>query len=487
MRKPETLTSKLFIAGGWRDAADRRSFEVFDPATGSVVGVAADAGREDCRHAIDAATQAFPEWSAAPAVERHRILKEIAGDLRAPEVREALSTILTRENGKPVAEALAEVDRAAEFFEWDAEEARRSYGRVVPTSAVERRVYTLRRPVGVVAAITPWNFPLYLTARKLSAALAAGCTIIVKPARETPLAVGELFAVMKRAGLPDGVANLVTTTRHDEVGSVLLQSRAVRKVSFTGSTAVGKTLMAASAETLKRVSLELGGHAPVLVFADADLDAAVQLVGASKFNSAGQACVAANRVYVAEEVASEFTTALADHAASLRVGHGLEEGTRIGPLINEKAVCKAEAHVADALEGGAMLLTGGRRPSGPEYRNGSFYTPTILAHVPEEALILREETFAPVLAVSQFSDEDDAVRRANATPFGLAAYAFTGSISRALRLPERLEFGMVGINDVAPFGPHLPFGGIKESGNGRESGVEGVAEYLETRTVSVGV
>lgn len=484
-----TLTSSetLFIAGHWLPASEHTTFAVFDPATGEEVGRAADATPEDARRAVEAAARAFPAWSGLTALARAEHLKRIARALLEKETFESLARLLTLENGKPLAEARAELMGAAQFFEWNAEEARRVYGRVIPPQAPGRRVMTLKRPLGVVAAITAWNFPVNLVARKMAPALAAGCTIITKPAPQAPLSVVLFHKILEQASLPAGVVNLLTSDHAQEVGDVLLSSPEVRKVTFTGSTAVGKQLMAAAAPTLKHVSLELGGNAPFLVFADADLEQAVNALVLSKYRNAGQVCLATNRAYVERSIAEQFAQLMADRAHALRMGPGSEETTELGPLVDERALRKATTHVADAVARGARVVTGGARATDGRLARGYYFQPTVLLDVTPESRVLHEETFAPILPIIPFDDEAEALRLANTTTSGLAAYAFTRDLSRAFRLSEQLEFGIIGINDPLPFGPHIPLGGIKESGLGKENGAEGIEEFLEVRSVSFGI
>ena len=480
-------TETLFIDGKWLAASDNTTFTVFDPATGQEVGRAADATVDDAYAAVCAATTAFPTWSELTAQARAEYLKRIYHALMEPATLDQLSRLLTLENGKPLAEARAEIIGAAQFFEWNAEEARRTYGQVIPTQDPRRRVLTIKRPVGVVVAITPWNFPVNLVARKLAPALAAGCTIVTKPAEQTPLSVVALHKIIEQAGLPAGVVNLLTTTHAPDVGDVLLKHPAVRKVTFTGSTSTGKKLMTSAARTVTHISLELGGHAPFLVFEDADLDQAIKAVTTSKFRNAGQVCLATNRAYVAKSLIKQFAEGLAERVISLRMGHGVEEGTEIGPLIDERAIQKAALHVEDAVARGAHVLVGGGRAREERFATGFYFQPTILLQVAPESRILQEETFAPVLPIIAFEEEEEAIQLANSTPYGLAAYVFTRDLGRAFRLSERLEFGIIGINDPLPFGPHIPLGGIKESGIGKENGAEGIKEFLEVRSVSFGI
>jgi succinate-semialdehyde dehydrogenase/glutarate-semialdehyde dehydrogenase len=469
----------VFI-GGWRETA--ASFGVDDPATGAEIARVADADTETIDAAIGAAHAAFPAWAATPAEGRAELLHRAQHLLL--ERTDQIARLLTRENGKPLSESRAEVAMSARFLSWHAEEAKRAYGRVVPASAKERRILVLRQPVGVVAAITPWNFPLSMVARKIAPAIAAGCTVILRPAKKTPLVAVELFEIFAEAGLPSGVANLVTTADAARFAKRVLDDRRVRKITFTGSTDVGRSLLTGAAPQIKRVSLELGGHAPFLVFEDADLEAAATSAVLSRFRNAGQTCVCTNRLLVQRSIARNFTNLVAERVSRLRVGNGLEEGTDVGPLIDRSALAKVEAHQSDAVARGARVVVGGERVGRP---GGLFYAPTLLDGVTPEALIAREETFGPLLPVIEFEDEAEALRIANDTPYGLAAYFHTRDLSRMFRVAEGLEYGIVGVNDPLPVGPHIPFGGMKESGLGREAGSEGIAEFLETKAVSIAI
>jgi succinate-semialdehyde dehydrogenase/glutarate-semialdehyde dehydrogenase len=477
-----TRDEQLRIGGAWRDASLNRRFDVTDPATGEVVGSVPDADPDDVTAAIDAAAAAFPEWSTTPAIERGRLLRRAADLMR--ERKDAIAAVMTAEQGKPLAEAAGEVEYAAGFFEWFAGEAERIYGQVVPPATPDKRVLVLRQPVGVTAAITPWNFPAAMLTRKLGPALAAGCTSVVKPAEATPLTAVEVCRALVDAGAPAGVVNLVTSSRPAEVGDVLMGDARVRKLSFTGSTEVGKELIRRSADQVMRLSLELGGHAPAIVFDDADLDDAVTQVMASKFRNAGQTCVCANRIYVQRGIHDRFRAAMAERITSLRVGRGTESGVQIGPLIDDAAVAKVRSHVEDAVTRGAELVVGGAEPNGNG--SGHFFTPTLLDGITTDMLLAREETFGPVAGLTVFDTEDEAVALANDTPFGLAAYLQTRDYARMLRVAERLEFGIVGANDGAPSVPSAPFGGVKQSGFGREGGDFGIDEYLNVKYVSIG-
>ncbi|HKW78716.1 MAG TPA: NAD-dependent succinate-semialdehyde dehydrogenase, partial [Candidatus Limnocylindria bacterium] len=430
-----------------------------------------------------AAHAAFPAWSALTGEARAERLH--AAHHLLVQRGEPIARLLTRENGKPLSESKAEVTMSARFLLWHAEEAKRTYGRVVPASAADRRILVLRQPVGVVAAITPWNFPLSMVARKVAPAIAAGCTVILRPAKKTPLVAIELFEIFAEAGIPAGVASLVTTSDATLFAKTVLADPRVRKITFTGSTEVGKSLLAGAASQVKRVSLELGGHAPFIVFEDADLDRASDAAVLSRFRNAGQTCVCTNRLLIQRSVVREVTEKVAARVGRLRVGNGLEAGTDVGPLIDRSALAKVEAHQGDAVARGARVVVGGERVT--TLPGGLFYQPTLLDGVTPEALVAREETFGPVLPIIAFDTEEEALRIANDTPYGLAAYFHTTDLSRAWRVAEGLDYGIVGVNDPLPVGPHIPFGGMKESGLGREAGSEGISEFLETKAVSIGI
>lgn len=474
---------RLYIGGEWREAVSGRRFEVTNPATGEVVATVPDAGPEDARAAIEAAHGAFAAWSSLPAHVRARYMRKLYDLIVANAGR--LARALTEENGKPLAEARGEVLNGAEYLNWYAEETRRVYGEIIPSSSRRTRIWVLRQPVGVVAAITPWNFPSSMVTRKIAPALAAGCTVVLKPAEQTPLSALLVAELIQEAGLPAGVVNIITTRDPASVGQAFLSNRLVRKISFTGSTEVGKYLMQGAAAQMKRVSMELGGHAPFIVFDDADLDAAVKGAVTSKFRNAGQTCICANRIYVQESVAEAFTERLVAAVRSLRVGNGMEEGTSVGPLIDEAAYIKVEEHVSDARSKGARVLTGGHRMTGPAFDRGFFYAPTLLDQVSDDMRIVREETFGPVAPILTFRTEEEVIRRANDTDYGLAAYVFTRDLGRTVRVSEALEYGMVGVNDSLLAVPQAPFGGVKESGMGREGGHHGLDDYLEYKYLSV--
>ncbi|TAK26119.1 MAG: NAD-dependent succinate-semialdehyde dehydrogenase [Chloroflexota bacterium] len=475
----------LYIDGEWRTAPGGKIFAVNNPATGKKLADVADGGVEQARQAIEAAHAAFPSWSATTADRRAVLLTKAAALMM--ERLDHLAAVLTSENGKPLAESRGEVTIGAGFLQWNAEEGRRAYGEVVPSTAADRRVLTFRQPVGVVAAITPWNFPFSMVTRKLGPALAAGCTAILRPARATPLVAFEIFKILDEVGFPRGVVNLLTGIDSAGVGRELATNPLVRKLTFTGSTEVGKSLLVLAAGTIKRVSLELGGHAPSIVFDDADLEKAATAVVASRFRNAGQTCICTNRVYVQNSIAAAFQAKVAAIAGAMKVGNGADAGVQIGPLIDARAYAKVEDHVADAVGQGARILTGGRPAQPGPGLSGHFYEPTVLSGATHKMKVMYEETFGPVLPIATFETEDEAIRLANDTPFGLAAYFYARDIGRVFRVSERLDYGIIGANDPVPVGPHIPFGGYKESGLGRENGSDGIYHFLETKAVSIGI
>ena len=480
MREPGKT---LFINGQWHAAVDHRTFEVTDASTGSVIGTASDAGPDETDQAIAAAAAAFPAWSTATAYERARVLRR-AHDLMAERLDE-LAELMTREQGKPLRAARNEVLYAADFLAWFSEEATRVYGRTIPSSRSDQRLSVLRQPLGVVAGITPWNYPISMITRKVAPAIAAGCTIVLKPAEQTPLCAVAVFELLVRAGLPPGVANLVTSSRPELVGDRLLDSPVVRKLTFTGSTAVGKALAARAAATMKRVSMELGGHAPMIVFDDADPEHAAKGTALVKFLNTGQACISPNRIFVHRSILGPFTEALVARVEKLQVGPGGQDGVAVGPLIDEAALDKVRGQVRDAVEKGATVLTGGIPLRDGELRHGQFFAPTVLADVDETMNIYREETFGPVAPIIVFDDEDEVIRRANDTEYGLASYLYTRDLGRAVRVSEALRFGIVGINDINPTAAAAPFGGTNHSGLGREGGSEGIDDYLDVKLVGL--
>ena len=475
----DSVPTGLLIGGRWREASGAARFDVRDPATGEVLTTCADATPDDGLAALTAAHDAQVGWAATPPRDRSEILRRAFEAL--VERTEDFATLMSLEMGKTVAEGRGEVTYAAEFFRWFAEEAVRIHGRysVAPNGA--SRLLTMKQPVGPTLMITPWNFPLAMGTRKIGPAVAAGCTMVVKPAHETPLTMLLLAQVLRDAGLPDGVLNVVTTTHSGAVCEPLIRDARLRKLTFTGSTAVGKVLVEQSAEQLLRVSMELGGNAPFLVFEDADLDAAVDGAMIAKMRNIGEACTAANRFFVHESLAQDFASRLAERMGALVVGKGTDEGVDVGPLITEKARDGVDELVQDAVGRGASVLTGG----GPVPGQGWFYQPTVLADVPADSRCLREEIFGPVAPVSTFSDDADAVAKANGTEYGLVGYVYTRDQSRVLRVAEAMEFGMVGVNTGIVSNPAAPFGGVKQSGFGREGGFEGIDEYLETKYVGI--
>ena len=468
---PSLVRDQCFIDGTW---TGEQAIAVNDPASAEELARIPDLGVEETRRAIEAAEQALPAWRARTAGERSKILRRWF-DLMI-EHQDDLAMILTREQGKSLAEAKGEISYAASFVEWFAEEAKRVYGEVIPAHRADSRIVVIRQPVGVVAAITPWNFPAAMITRKAAPALAAGCTMVLKPATQTPLTALALAVLAERAGIPAGVFNVVTGSSR-VIGGELTANPLVRKLSFTGSTEVGKTLMAQCAPTMKKLSMELGGNAPFVVFADADLDAAVEGAIASKYRNSGQTCVCVNRIYVQRDIAETFAQKLAAAVGKLKVGAGTEEGTTQGPLIDEKAVEKVEEHVADALAKGGRLMTGGHRHA----LGGSFFEPTIVADCTADMELAREETFGPLAALFTFDSDEEAIALANDTEVGLAGYFYTRDVGRVWRVAEALEVGMVGINTGLISTEVAPFGGVKESGMGREGSRHGIEDYVEMK------
>lgn len=469
----------MLINGQWREPADGASFPVTNPATGAVIAQVADGGRAETLAAVDAAAAAFPAWAGQTAFARADILRR-AYDLMV-ERKEDLARTMTTEQGKPLRAARIEVQYAADFLLWFSEEAKRVYGDILPSPRADQRFMVLRQPVGVVGAITPWNYPVSMLTRKLAPALAAGCTVVLKPAEATPLCAIETCRLLQEAGVPDGVVNLVTGQDPKPIGEVFLTDPRVRKITFTGSTAVGRRLAASAGEHLKRISLELGGHAPFIVCEDADPIHAAKGAAAVKFLNTGQACISPNRIYVHRAALEPFTAELVKRVGRLRAGNGLEEGVGIGPLVNEQAVAKVERQVADAVDKGAALLHGGARLLDGGLDKGTFFAPTVLSGVTGEMLIYREETFGPVAAIVPYDSDADLLAMANDTEYGLAAYVYTNELARAMRMFEALRFGIVGINDINPTAAAAPFGGVKDSGLGREGGREGIEEYLDVK------
>jgi len=475
------LRTRAYIDGRWEAADGGATIEVLNPATGMTLGVVPDLSIVQVRHSIEAAHRALPGWSGRTARERALLLRRWFELLLANQ--DDLATIMTAEQGKPWAEAKGEIGYAASYIEWFAEEGKRLYGDVIPGHQADKRLLVIRQPVGVVAAITPWNFPSAMITRKAAAALAAGCTFVCKPAAQTPYSALALAELAAQAGIPPGVLNIVTGSRAREIGAELTSNPLVRKLTFTGSTAVGKVLMSQCAGTMKKISLELGGNAPFIVFEDADLDAAVAGAIISKYRNTGQTCVCANRFLVQDSVYEEFTRRLVAAVTKLKVGNGLEGPTDQGPLIDSKALAKVEEHIADATAKGAVVAVGGHRHG----LGGTFFQPTVLTQVTPEMLLAREETFGPVAPLFRFETEAEALRLANDTEFGLAAYVYTRDLSRSWRVTEALEYGMVGLNTGLISTEVAPFGGIKESGTGREGSRYGLLDYTELKYLCVGI
>jgi succinate-semialdehyde dehydrogenase / glutarate-semialdehyde dehydrogenase len=474
------IRSSAYIDGKWVAASDGNSFEIHDPADGTLITKVADCTTEDALTAIAAAEKAFPAWRATPAKERARVLRRWFDLMMAHQ--DELGEILAREQGKPLAEAKGEIAYGASFVEWFAEEARRVYGDVIPAPAGDRELLALKEPIGVTAAITPWNFPNAMITRKVAPALAAGCTSIVKPAAETPLSALAIAVLAHEAGIPAGVFNIVPTSHTADIGLVLTTDPRVRKVSFTGSTPVGRLIMRQSSDTIKKLSLELGGNAPFIVFDDADIDAAVAGAIASKYRNTGQTCVCANRFYVQAGVYAAFAEKLARAIGAFKVGSAFEEGVQQGPLITPKAVAKVEELVADAKAKGAKALLGGARHA----RGGNFYQPTILTNVSKDARLLKEEIFGPVAPLVAFETEAEAIELANASEYGLAAYFYARDIGRVWRVARAIEAGIIGINEGIISTAEAPFGGVKQSGLGREGSRYGIEEYIEIKYLCLG-
>ena len=467
----------MLINGEW--LTDTPTFPVFNPATGEEIGQVADGTEQDAARAIDAASAALPAWMNETAYARSAVLYH-AYQLMLEKQRE-LAELMTREQGKPLKASMNEVKYAADFLLWFAEEAKRVYGETIPSARSDQRFLVQKQAVGVVAAVTPWNYPISMLTRKLGPALAAGCTVVLKPAESTPLCAIAVFKILEEASLPAGVANLITARDPKPIGEVFCTHPAVRKLTFTGSTAVGKHLAQACAPQLKRVSMELGGHAPFIVYDDADPVHAAKGVSLVKFLNTGQACISPNRIFVQRRILDPFLETLQDRVSGMQAGDGMDPANSIGPLINEAAIGKVDRQVRDAIGQGATLLAGGSRLTEGGLHRGCFYGATLLSNVTPEMLIYREETFGPVAAVVPFDDEDDVIAMANATDYGLAAYIYTQNLARALRTFEQLQFGIIGINDINPTSAAAPFGGMKESGLGREGAREGIEEYLETK------
>ena len=476
---PSLLETRAYIAGEWVDAEDGATFDVINPARGDVIASVADMNLKDAGRAIDAAHKAMAAWSARPAKERSKIMRAWF-DLMM-ENQDDLATILTAEMGKPVAEAKGEIAYGASFIEWFGEEAKRVYGETIPGHMADKRLTVIRQPIGVVGSITPWNFPNAMITRKCGPALAVGCGFVARPAAETPLSALALAVLAERAGLPKGIFSVVTSSRSSEIGKEFCENPLVRKLTFTGSTEVGRILLRQAADQVLKCSMELGGNAPFIVFDDADLDAAVEGAMASKFRNNGQTCVCANRIYVQSGVYDEFAKRLAKAADALRVGDGLEDGVTTGPLINKDAVSKVQEHIKDVLDHGGSVLTGGQA------REGLFFDPTVLTGVTSDMKVATEETFGPVAPLFKFDTEQEAIARANDTIFGLASYFYARDISRITRVQEALEYGIVGVNTGIISTEVAPFGGVKQSGLGREGSHHGIDDYLEMKYICLSV
>jgi succinate-semialdehyde dehydrogenase/glutarate-semialdehyde dehydrogenase len=470
---------KMYIDGQWCAAQDGKTIGVINPANEEIVADMAFGSRADVKRALEAAAKAMTSWMKLTPWDRGKVLKKTAELMR--ERADAIARTLTMEQGKPLAESKAETLHSADTFEWFGEEGKRAYGQVIPHSQPGKRHVTLKHPVGVVGAISPWNFPITLQSRKIAPALAAGCTIVCKPASQTPLCLVQVFECMVEAGLPPGVANLVTGPAQD-VADEFLENPICRKISFTGSTEVGKQLMRGAADGVKRLSLELGGHAPFIVFPDADPEVGAKIAVTGKFRNNGQVCIAPSRFYVHKDVEKKFTEASVEFAKALKIGNGLDAGIEVGPMFEKRAMENTVALVDDARKVGAKILTGGKRDE--RFPKGYFFQPTVLASVPGEAKLMTEEPFAPVMPILDFKNLDDVIRAANNTRYGLAAYVFTNDLSVAWKLAEGIEAGIIGVNDPVPATPQCPFGGMKESGLGRELGHEGLEAYLETKYIS---
>ena len=482
MKQLENTTlfrESCYINGQWVVADSSKTFPVLNPADGSKLGQVPECGQAETKRAVDAAYQAWSGWRAMSAKERSDLLMAWARLL--DDNKEDLARIMTLEQGKPLAEARGELDYSNAFVKWFAEEGRRIYGDVIPSNKRQQHLIVIKQPVGVVAAITPWNFPAAMITRKISPALAAGCTVVVKPAKETPFSALALAVLAEKAGIPAGVFNVVTGMA-DKIGGELTSNPLVRKLSFTGSTTVGKLLMAQCASTVKKVSLELGGNAPFIVFDDADIDAAVQGLIASKFRNTGQTCVCANRIFVQENVHDQFVKKLTQTVSQLKVGNGLEAGIQQGPLINAAALTKVKAHIADAVKKGATIVCGGK----PHALGGLFFEPTILTNINTTMLLAQEETFGPVAPIFSFKNDEEVIQIANDTPFGLASYFYSNHIERIWRVAEALEYGMVGINTGIISTEVAPFGGVKESGFGREGSKYGIEPYVDVKYLCMG-
>ncbi|MBO9131152.1 NAD-dependent succinate-semialdehyde dehydrogenase [Bacillus sp. 165] len=471
----------MYIDGKWIGNEYESFTKVINPATSEVVGAVPVGGTLEAKQAVDAAYRAFKAWSKKPAEERYAILMK--WHYLIEEQKEEIAKIMTLEQGKPFKEAIGEVTYANGFISWYAEEGKRVYGETIPASHPNKRILVRKEPIGVVAAITPWNFPAAMITRKVAPALAAGCTAVVKPATQTPLTALKLAELAEKAGVPKGVLNIVTG-KSSEIGDAWLKDSRVTKITFTGSTEVGKVLMRGAAETVKKVSLELGGNAPFIVMDDADLEKAAKGLVQSKFRNAGQTCICTNRVYVHEAVKDQFINVFQKELAKLKVGNGLEEGVDVGPLIDKAALEKVDTLVEDALQKGAKIIYRGQKPN---TETGFYYPPAILSDTNDDMLCMKEEIFGPIAPISTFKSEQEVIQRANHSNFGLAAYVYTENLSRSFRITEELEYGIIGLNDALPSAVQVPFGGYKESGLGREGGHYGIEEFLEVKYISIGL
>lgn len=468
---------QLYINGEWSDFG-LATLNVTNPATNEVIATVPVAGQLEAKKAVDAAYEAFKSWSKLSVYERAELIWKWHSLIEENKLE--IAKIMTQEQGKPLKEAIGEMNYANGFLSWFAEEGKRVYGEMVPATHANKRIFVSKQPVGVVSVITPWNFPAAMITRKVAPALVVGCTVVIKPANLTPLTAIKMIELAEQAGIPKGVINLVTG-KSSEIGEAWLQDSRVRKLTFTGSTVVGKTLMRGSAETVKKISLELGGHAPSIILEDADIHKAVEGVISSKFRNAGQTCVCSNRIYVHESIYNEFVQQFVAKVKELKVGNGLDEGVDIGPLIDEAAVSKVAAQIENATVLGAKIETGGN------IIHNRFIEPTVLSNITDEMLCMTEETFGPLAPITSFKTEEEVIERANNSIFGLAAYVFTENISRGIRVVEALEYGIVGLNDGLPSTPQAPFGGFKQSGLGREGGHQGIDEFLEVKYISLGL
>ena len=480
LNNTKLLKAHGYINGEWVGDNTESRFEVTNAYTNEVISTLPEMGKKETNDAIEAANIAWPNWRSKTAKERAAILKKWFDLIM--ENQEDLAILMTAEQGKPIAEARGEVGYGASFIEWFAEEGKRTYGDVIPTPSNDRRIIVIKQPIGVVAAITPWNFPIAMITRKCAPALAAGCPVVIKPASETPLSALAIAELADQAGIPKGILNVVVGTHSSEIGLALTESKIVRKLSFTGSTAVGKILTRNCADTMKKVSMELGGNAPFIVFDDADLDSAVSGALISKFRNTGQTCVCSNRILVQEGIYDEFVTRLADAVKTLNVGNGMEEGINQGPLISQKALDKVKDHISDAIDRGAVIVAGGK----PHQSGGTMFEPTVISNVDSSMKVASEETFGPLAPIFKFSTEQEAIDMANDTEFGLASYFYTSNVNRIWRVSEALEYGMVGVNEGVISNEVAPFGGVKESGLGREGSHYGIDDFLELKYICMG-